>query len=207
VVRTNVSPAKRRVAPWAIGVAALVLIGVLFGGYYAYQRRNNSLQPNAGENNNSVTVQPSPAATQEQTAVATPTPNASEETKLTEHPVSVAANTKKNEKNEKAAKEKNKNQDEEEPNDVQVEAPNSTQQQYPNPNMTIPTAPGIPDTNDPNFPMNRRQRRLGGATIRNLPDGTQVMTLADGTRVVTSPDGTKRIYGPKVRIVPKRVPR
>jgi len=27
---------------WAIGVAARVLIGVLFGGFYAYQRRNSN---------------------------------------------------------------------------------------------------------------------------------------------------------------------
>src|SRR6185369_1424678 len=31
-----------RVKPWAIGIAALLLIGGLFGGFYAYQHRNSN---------------------------------------------------------------------------------------------------------------------------------------------------------------------
>src|SRR6185312_1872390 len=36
VVR-SASPRKSK-APWAIGIAAVVLIGIAFGGFYAYQR-------------------------------------------------------------------------------------------------------------------------------------------------------------------------
>ena len=54
VVRRGTTAPQRRVAPWAIGVGALVLIGVLFGGFFAYQRRSN---PNAGA---ATTIAPEP---------------------------------------------------------------------------------------------------------------------------------------------------
>ena len=60
VVQSPAPVARRRVAPWAIGVAALVLIGVLFGVFYAYQQRNanGAAGPNNSEqlNVNAVTV-------------------------------------------------------------------------------------------------------------------------------------------------------
>lgn len=205
VVRTSAPGAQRRVASWMIGVGALVLIGTLFGGYFAYQHRNTSTpatpQLSSGDqlNVNSATVQPSPAH-QEQAATQPAGGNANDAKKAVgaRQPVVVAETSKKN---EKAAKQKAKDNDEPDP---EVEAPNPAQE-FPHPNIRV--MPVIPDTpiTDPNFPMGRRnQRRFGGTTMRNLPDGSQVMTLPDGTRIVTKPDGTKRIYGPGGRVVPKK---
>src|SRR2546423_1096652 len=46
VAQVNGRSGRKRVAPWVIGAAALVLIGILFAGFYAYQRGNNSIAGN-----------------------------------------------------------------------------------------------------------------------------------------------------------------
>src|SRR5512132_1952472 len=67
VVRSQTTVARRKVAPWALGAAALVLIGVLFGGFYAYQHRNSTevaapISPGDQNNANTAPVEPSPVA-------------------------------------------------------------------------------------------------------------------------------------------------
>ena len=64
MVRPAASEKRRGVAPWAMGVAALVLIGVLFGGFYAYQKRNNS----------SAVAEPTPAPEGATNTIAQPSP-------------------------------------------------------------------------------------------------------------------------------------
>jgi hypothetical protein len=51
----------------------------------------------------------------------------------------------------------------------------------------------------------RQPRRMGGATMRRLPDGTEVLTSPDGTRVVTRPDGTQRVFLPGQKIPRRRL--
>ena len=74
-------------------------------------------------------------------------------------------------------------------------------------------APSPPDTPKPVAPTtdesepqrtNPSRRRMNGASVRNFPDGTQIVTSPDGTRVVTFPDGTSRVYRPGEKIIRRR---
>lgn len=203
VVRSQSGSGKRRNAPWAIGAAALVLIGVLFSGFYAYQYRNNSNATTTPttlgeqENVNPATADPSPAQNQ---AAGEPVSGGLDEVKkivISGHPPATNEPAKKNEKaskNNAKAGEKSADADAEPTPDVAEQYPNMTK---------VPGVPNMPEIDIPDMsrPGNRGFRRLGGGTTtRNLPDGTQVMTLPDGTRVVTLPNGTKRILGPGKRI-------
>jgi hypothetical protein len=196
VVHTPAPEAKRRVKPWAVGIAAMLLIGVLFGAFYAYQHRNNGAAVDA---NNAVAPpdsgppkpDTSPAATEPASGAV------AEEKKLTsgENPGVVADAAKKSDKaarkNPKA--EKNPPDTDEDMPDVVVQDPN------------VKAAPGTPET-PPIFMSPRdaeRLRRLGGTT-RTLRNGTQVTILQDGTRIVTMPDGTKQVIPPGVRVLRRR---
>ena len=159
VVRHPAPAASSRVAPWAIGVAALVLIGVLFGGFYAYQRRNSNASAtpnNSGEqvNINSVKVEPSPVT---EHASASPSETS-------------AATADASKKNEKAAK--NAQKSGEQPYDLSgvrklaaenkagkghtaaEPTPNATEQ-YPNID-SVPAMPDHPEVFIPNTPRRGR---------------------------------------------------
>lgn len=199
VVRSSGGTGNRRVAPWAIGVAALVLIGVLFGGFYAYQHRDNSNAATAPGNpteQGSVdpNATPSPAVNQAATEPFSGALADEKKVVVSNQPTPANEPAKKKEKtaknNEKAA-EKRANAP-----DVPGHPTPDVTEQYPG-----QTVPNMPDVQLPEIRMGRRGvRQLGGTTVRNLPDGTQVMTLPDGTRVVTQPNGTKRVFGPRQRM-------
>lgn len=194
VVRSLSGTGKRRIAPWAIGAAALVLVGVLFGGFYAYQHRNNSSAATAPSNSaeqgnvNSATTEPSPAPNQTATE---PTSGALKDVNkivVSSHPTSANEPVKKTKmaaKNTEKAGEKPADA-----GDVPEPTPNEEEVQR-NPEIVEPDRPrpGRPGT-----------RKMGGTTTRYLADGTQVMTLPDGTRVVTAPNGTKRVFLPGQKI-------
>lgn len=210
VVRQPGETGKRRIAPWAIGISAVVLIGVLFGGFYAYQRRNNSSMtvvpsssPEQGTINSSTTA-PTPSMDQ---AATEPSPSEPEVKKIiiSEHPTSGNDTAKRNEKvARKTEKDAEKAAQKAAETENSLSPENFSREQYPNMNK-FPGVPNTPDATVPNMsPQERRTlRRFGGTTVRNLPDGTQVMTLADGTRVVTLPNGTKRVFGPGQKL-PRR---
>ena len=196
VVRQPAPAARRRVAPWAIGVAALLLIGVLFGGFYAYQRRNSNASAapnNSGEqvNINSVKVESSPA-----TEPSSGNVNAEMQGVVSNHPPAVSEPAKKTEKT--AKKNDNTGQD---PGGAHAVPTPDIGEKYPN----IDAAPAVPNQSEefiPNTP--RRDRQLGVPTTKTLPDGRQVMILADGTRIVTMPNGSKRVFRPGERIVRRK---
>lgn len=190
VVRSQVPVVKRRVAPWAVGAAALLLIGVLFGGFYAYQHRNAgeaTAPANANDqtNVNSGSVGPSPAmerATsepasgnlkQEKQAVASNPPVASEPAK----------------KVEKIAK---KNKAEKNPGDADEEPDTNAGEHYPM--KEIPVTPEAPEVFIPNTTPQ----------TRTLRDGTQVTILPDGRRMVTTRDGSVRLIPPRARLLRRR---
>ena len=202
VVRPAALEKRRRVAPWAMGIAALVLIGVLFGGFYAYQKRNNSsavAEPTpAPEGATNTTAQPFPTS---EHGGSEPTSGQIVEEKKTATPDRVAAakdkSTKTNAKSiEKAAQEPAE----------EAAAEAAKQQQY-DVNRT-PGAPNTPQVDVPTAGTNTRPR-FPLPPVRTLPDGTQVMTLADGTRIVTMRDGTRRVLPPgvKPRVLRRRNPR
>jgi serine/threonine protein kinase len=208
VVRSPVGAAKRRLAPWVIGAASIVLIGVLFGAFYAYQQRKNSnastAPVNSGEQGtmNSVTVMPSPGSSEVGSQPSSSPLSEDNKTVVGNNPPVVNEPAKKTEKatknSEKAVEKRAK----------ATGAPELTPgltEQYPD-LKNLPAVPNTPERPVPEGtePNRRVLRRLGIPTTRNFPDGTQVMTLSDGTRIVTFPDGTKRVFGPGQRIVRRK---
>jgi hypothetical protein len=192
VVRSEATAGKRRVAPWAIGAAAVVLVGVLFGGFYAYQHRNNfntatpptsSAEPG---NSNAANTQPSPALNQTATEPSSGDSDGLKKIVVSGHPTPANEPVKKNEK----AARKGERVGEKPAGAVPV--PPQTSEQY------VPITPEITE------PDRRGVRRMGGVTTRDFPGRRQVMTLPDGTRVVTMPDGTKRVFRPGERIIRRR---
>jgi hypothetical protein len=182
VQRTPGPARKRNVAHWAIGVGALCLIAIVFGGLYAYQSRNNS----AGAPVNPATpeVTPTPA-----TEAAPPAGSVTEEaTPVNSKPRVREEVARKKPVSEKAAA-KAVEKEAESPlilGGVRVEP--------------RPATDGVPNQPTPRVADGmqflqmggRRNVPLGGST-RSLPDGTQVVTHPDGTRVVILPNGTTRI--------------
>ena len=198
VVRPTVPVARRRVAPWAIGVGALVLVGVLFGGFYAYQHRNANAAAtpnNSGEpvNVNGLTVNPSPVAEHAGTEPASG--SVTEKSAVSSnHPLTVT-DPKKTDKTAKTNDKTGKN------------SANSDREPDPNPGEQHPNMSAVPRPQNPGeifIPNTPQPGQLGIPRTRTFPDGTQVMTLGDGTRVVTMPDGTKRVLRPGQRPVRRK---
>jgi hypothetical protein len=208
IVRPETTVSKRRVSPWAIGAAALALVCVLFGAFYAYQRRNSAASltaSNASEQGtiNSVKVEPSP---QSETQAQPVSGNVNEDKKTesnppaaTESPKIVIEPAKKGEKiirkSEKAAKSRTIKDIEANPDFQELE------------NLkNVPMAPNTPEIYVPNMPSTGKQnvRPMGATTTRKFPDGTTVTTLPDGTRIVTTADGLKRILRPGEKLIRRR---
>jgi hypothetical protein len=188
VVHQSVSPSKRRMAPWAVGIAAVLLVGAAFGVFYAYQRRNSSPE---GAPNNSVEVQkpsvPEPDAIS--TSSIEPTGGSVTEEKINEsvnQRPEVAAK-----KNEKAARGSEKS--EKAPTAAQVPAatPLPGFERFPLP-QNVPSDSANSQMNQADLSRLRRGQRLGAPIIRRLPDGTQLVTSPDGSRILINPDGSTR---------------
>ncbi len=205
VVRAPAASRKRRAAPWAMVAAAVVLVGILFGGFYAYQHRNNSTQAaahgNSGnEQGSGNPIVAEPAATSTTTTDSLRDPSKDEKkAEVSSQRVHTGEPAKKNEKpakkNEKIA-EKPSN-----PANVPIPTPPTMAEPTYTP-RNISADPALPELNtpDPSRMGLRRRRFGGGAAIRNFPDGTQLITSPDGTRVLILPDGTRRVFLPGQRI-------
>jgi serine/threonine protein kinase len=200
VVQQSVSPAKRRTAPWAIGIAAVLLVGTVFGVFYAYQHRNRS--PEATPVNSAEAqdpIVPEPAATS--TTSTEPIGGSVTEEKKNELVNQRAETTAK--KNEKAAR--GSENSEKAPTAAQVPAatPLLGLERFPFPQGS-PADSANPQVNERDLSRLRRGQRLGAPIIRTLPDGTQIVTSPDGSRTLINPDGTTRRLRPRERIVRKR---
>ena len=200
VVRPPALAATRKVSPWVIGAGALVLIAVLFGGFYAYQHRqaNAAAAPTSlaeQGNVNPATADPSPAPSQSESVPASGGPGEIKKVVISEHPPTAIEAGKKT---EKAAARNNEKPALNSSGAVPLPTP-GVAEQYPN-QRDVPVAPNSSEIFVPNLPRGQRGAgQMGTPTTRTLRDGTQVMTLADGTRIVTMPDGSKRILAPGQR--------
>jgi serine/threonine protein kinase len=196
VVRTASAKANS-FKPVAIGVAALVLIGVMVGAFFAYQRRNNDAAVVAPANpveSPSANANLSASPETEHATVEPSSGSVDDGKKLQgEHPIIIVSETaKKNEKpkrNEKAAKDNSEPDDEPSPD---------VAEQFQGP-KTFP----IPQT-PPVFEPRNNVRPLRGTGTKNFPDGTQVQTYPDGTRVVTMSDGSKHVFPPGAKFLRRR---
>jgi hypothetical protein len=190
VVRSAVAEPKRRV--WALGLGAIILIGVLFGGFFAFQRRNNSNTTAAPTNSpeQAAGAASSPAA---EHGVTEPVVGGSNEMKkviISNHSPAANETAKKSDKtvkgNDKSAT---------------TDPPSTPAQGEESFNPPVVPEIEIPDLSQP---KRRGFPRMGGTTIKNLPDGTQVMTLPGGTRLVTMPDGSRRVFGVGPKVLRKK---
>ena len=187
--------------PWAIGVAAVLLIGVLFGGFYAYQHRkaNAGQTPSdAGEemNANSLTVEPSPVT---EHAASEPASGSLNEENQGVHSNQTPLANEPARKNEKTAT--NNENAGQKPAGSRTLPPPDTGGQHPN----MKSEPETSNAQEMFIPNTaQRGKQMGETTTKTFPDGTQVTTLADGTRIVTMPNGTKRVFRPGQRIIRKR---
>lgn len=197
VVHQSVSPSKRRMAPWAVGIASVVLIGAVFGVFYAYQRRNRSIEATPV---NSVEVKEPAVPEPDATSTTEPTGGSVTEEKKNETVSQRAEIPAK--KTEKASRGSEKSET----------APTAAQ---------VPPVTPMPGFEHSRFPENvnsthpqinqaellrlgRRGERLGMPQTKKLPDGTQVITNPDGSWVLVKPDGTTRVLRPRQRLLRKR---
>jgi hypothetical protein len=184
---------RHRLLPWAMAAAVLVLIGIGFGGFYAYQHRNDSGTADAPVNTGADQSGQSGSNAQPSTA---PAENTTQPTagslKDGKAPGPTAQSGEPARKNEKV---KNAEQVVVKPVTT-VQAPAATPAPPPvaerrPEGQNVPAQPNLPDTNDPEAP--ERGGRGRGA-IRNLPGGTQVLMGPDGSRIVIFPNGTRRVF-------------
>lgn len=183
---------KRRALPWIASVAALVLLACGVMAFFALQNRRESRVVNMAPS-------PSPAATQAASSPsAEPTPDEQaqadapdEEEEKSDAPVAKKPerNTR-NEETERARKQRQAEADAEERADAETQSHEEPPQVQVDPQS--PRPPRIPRVRVP-----QTQVLPGGVTIRNFPDGSQIITTADGNRVFVTPDGKRQVLNPK----------
>jgi serine/threonine protein kinase len=172
---------RRRVLPWALSIAALIVLACGVFGFYALQKRNNDVvqvtnppgqvesppvsSPTVGPSGN---VNANPQPTNETVSHPTPAP-------------------KKQEKSSRREEEK-KNPNPEQPR-VEVE-----QGHEPDVRVNPPNIPTPPIYERPRRPQ--VQVYPGGVMIRKFPDGSQIITTPDGVRVLITKDGQRKVLNP-----------
>ena len=181
---TIVQAKKSGLRPWAIIAAAVVLIGIAVGVFYAIQKNNNStaVSTPAPEPTPSPTSTPAELTAETDPATGGPT-DAEAAAKNAEAPV---------QKNEKVV------------TDNKPAPDRSGEKPKPSPPLVSkqPTfdVPEIPDTPEIDTPDNSLlPRRRPGTRVRNLPDGSRIIISPDGSRVLIMADGTRRILPPAPR--------
>ncbi|HET7285856.1 MAG TPA: hypothetical protein VFI71_00250, partial [Pyrinomonadaceae bacterium] len=177
VVRPRGSGPGMRVFPIAIaaGVLLLVVCGVF--GFYALQKRSNSMVQIAAE-----TPSPlgGPVTTPTPESTATPSPEA----KVEEAPVAVPKKSPREEakKTPERAPQEPRGEGEGHERDVRVDPPD------------IPEPPDVERPDRQRRPNVRVTR--DGMVIRKLPDGSQIITRPDGMTVMITKDGKRQVLSP-----------
>ena len=180
---------KRRVLPWALSVAALLVVACGVLGVIAWQWRNSAVQ-----------VAPSPTPNENAPLASTPSPAATVAETNTPGPVKQATN-------EQVAKKKDGKQATESRNPAPKPAP-TTESDRSDKSETHAQAEVDDEPPDTPQPPRNTQRRPnvrtlpGGVVIRTLPDGSQIVTMPDGMRVYVTPDGRRQVIPGKPRRKP-----
>ncbi|HEX6730768.1 MAG TPA: protein kinase [Pyrinomonadaceae bacterium] len=196
VVRPVAAISNRRGLPWALSIAALVIVSVGVLGFVAWQWRGSQVQ-----------VEQQPATPVESP---TTTPNATAEATLAEASTSEPV---KRPTTDQVVTRKTEQQKETEtqtktppPRPSPAASPERTTEERETPVQPDPVEPDVPAIPKPNtnFPRKPTVRTLpGGGTVRTFPDGTQLMTMPDGTRILTTPDGRRQVFrAPRRRRIP-----
>jgi eukaryotic-like serine/threonine-protein kinase len=185
VVRRGAS-GQRRVLPWALSVAALLVVACGVLGVIAWQWRNAQVGPSPTPNENPpVASTPSPGATLDATNTPDPARQATPEQVAKKKDSKQAVDTR-NPAPKPAPKAEPDRSDKSETHaqpEVDDEPP-----EVPEP-RNVPRKPGV--------------RALpGGVVIRTFPDGSQIFTMPDGTRVYVTADGKRQVVPGRPRRKP-----
>jgi hypothetical protein len=201
VVRPVVAGSGRRVLPWVLSAAALLVLACGVFAFFALQKRNR----NDVVQVTSVTTAPSPNSSVIAKPTVTPAENPNENPQAVEAQSPTKPAPKKQEKatrNEPPARNEDpaRNPHREEPR-VEVDPGHINE---PPPDVPVP-----PNVQGANRQQRKGQTRVvpGGVTIRTFPNGSQIITMRDGTRVYVAPDGTRTVFGPGGNRIDRRPPR
>ena len=184
VVRRGQGAQSRRTLPWALSIAALLVVVV--GVVAVAWKMRTPTEPVASPAPTPLPVEtPSavPSSSPSQTVAGTATPESAKR----ERKEQVA---KKNDKSTEAPKSKNKDSDSDEDEDAERHSESEPQVE-----VAMPTPPNTPRRQQRNFP-----------SITELPDGSRLIKAPDGSIVRISPDGRRQVFRPPMRPRPRPRP-
>lgn len=175
---------RGKVFPIAVSAVVLVLVACGALGFYALQKKDDSVAQ--------LTAEP-PRAAESPTATASPT----SENTVVQQP----AEPRKNEASEPAPAPTKQTRNDEarkaptpKPEPTRVEAEVEVHSEEPNVDPDVPNPPEVTGSGRP--PRVKTKVMPGGMVIRTFPDGRSLITMPDGTRVLVSKDGKRQILGP-----------
>jgi eukaryotic-like serine/threonine-protein kinase len=196
VMRPSTAVVGGRGLPWALSIAALVIVAAGVLGFVAWQWRGSTVQvdqqPSTAIQSPTVTPTATPAVTAAET-------NSPESTKR-------VPNEQVTRKNERQTKVDSETRTPAPAPSASAERTTEDHKTHAQPEPVEPDVPGNPNPN-PSFPQKPNVRTLpGGTVVRTLADGTQIMTTRDGTRIMTTPDGRRQVLRPAQRINRRKIP-
>jgi len=190
IVRPLNAASRRRVLPWLLSGAALVLVAACVFGFYLTRKRDD------------VTVQlqtptpsplSSPVASTEATVNSvrnhapspTPEPKPTAESRTPRRVETPTPQPRKQATPESAPSppDEHETRNPRNPPDVPTELPSTT--------ITVPNRPKTKPKGTPSI-----QVMPGGVVIRKFPDGSQLISTPDGARVYIGPDGRRQVLNP-----------
>ncbi len=183
VVRRGVSGQGRRALPWALSVAALLVVAVgVLGVAWKMQSSTTEVAPS-----------PSPAPVESPSVAPTAAPTQTVAGTNTPEP-------EKRERKEPVAKKNDKSTTEPVPKPTPTNSDRAEEEERhtdpdPQVDVAMPTPPNQP----------RRPPR-GMPNVKVLPDGSTLVVTPDGTRILTFPDGRRQIFRPRPNIRRNRPP-
>ena len=193
VVRPLVGSPQRRVLPWLLSGAALLLVAACVVGFYVTRKSGDDVVQ-LHSATPSPTVEATSTPTQNPTLSTTPDPTAQSKTTPVE--------TRTPKRNETPAPtQEPRKQSTPAPRSVTPPQQEPTEHESDDPE-TPPDTPRDPNKMGPGRPrpaprgVPTLQVMPGGVVIRKFPDGSQIISSPDGTRVFISPDGQRKVVSP-----------
>jgi len=175
VVRRGVSGKGRRPLPWALSVAALLIVAVGVLGV-AWKMKNSTTE---------VAPSPAPAPIESPSVAPTAAPTQAIAGPNTPEP-------EKRERKEQVAKKNDKSTTESAPRATPKKADrdeDEDSERHSDPDPQVEVAMPTP-------PINPRRPPRGMPNVKVLPDGSTLVVTPDGTRILTFPDGRRQIFRP-----------
>ena len=190
VVRPVTAP-KKKVLPWVISGAALVLLAACVLAFYGFQKKQNTSAEMAP-------TLPSPTATPTAGTSTEVVKSGTPEASKTDQKLPVTRTTPAQRQTERARNEGKTPNPPRPPDRDEVDRGDDLDVEPDVPKSEIT----VEGPNRPRRFPNGVRVLPGGVVIRSLPDGSQIITSPDGTRIYRTPDGKQQVLGPGQK--PKR---